>query len=150
MGNKNFMQLAIDKARKDKTPFAACIVSDGKVIACEASSVFIDNDPTSHGEVHVIRVACRKLKKPDLHGYTLYTTCQPCAMCLMACYWAGIEKVVYGATLTDSKKAGFHELDESGKLAKQIVRSRVKLHGGVMKKECLTLFKGSEQNKMSK
>ena len=141
MTNKNFMRLAIDKARENKTPFAACIAGDGKAIACEASSVSIDNDPTSHGEVHAIRSACRKLKKPDLHGYILYTTCQPCAMCLMACYWAGIDKVVYGATLADSKKAGFHELDVSGKLAKQIVGNRIKLHGRVMKRQCLTLFK---------
>ena len=141
MTDEKFMRLAIKKARTARIPFAACIVRNNRVIACKASTVIPNNDPTAHGEVQAIRTACRKLKQPDLPGCVLYTTCQPCAMCLMACYWARIERIVYGATLTDSNKAGWRELDISGKLAKKIVGNRVKLTGKVMRKECAVLLK---------
>ncbi|EQD41635.1 guanine deaminase [mine drainage metagenome] len=138
---KTFMQLAINKAREGKIPFAACIVKNNRVIACEYSKVFPNNDPTAHGEVQAIRAACKKLKAPDLPGCILYTTCQPCAMCLVACYWARIDSVVYGATLVDSNRAGWRELDISGKLAKRIVGNKVKLTGRIMQKECAAILK---------
>ena len=141
MDHEKFMRLAINKARAARIPSATCIAKNNRVIACEASAVFPNNDPTAHGEVQAIRAACRKLKRPDLPGCVLYTTCQPCAMCLMACYWARIERVVYGATLADSNRAGWRELDISGKLAKRIVGNKVKLTGKVMQKECAVILK---------
>ena len=141
MDYEKIMCIAINKARAARIPFATCIVKNNMVIACEASAVFPSNDPTAHGEVQAIRAACRKLKRPDLPGCALYTTCQPCAMCLVACYWARIERVVYGATLADSNRAGWRELDISGKLAKRIVGNKVKLTGKVMQKECAVILK---------
>ena len=140
MSDKEFMQLTVRKANEEKAPFAACIVKNNKVIVWDHSRVRQNNDPTSHGETETIRSACRKLRTPDLSGCILYTTCQPCPMCLAACYWARINRVVYGATLMDSKKEGWKEIDVSGKLAKKIVGNKVKLKGGIMRKECMMLL----------
>ena len=140
MDHKKFMRLAINKGKEGKIPFAACIVKDNKVLACEYSGVFPNNDPTAHGEVQTIRAACKRLKKPNLEGATMYTTCRSCAMCTMACYWAGITRIVYGATLKDSKDHGWADLDVDGKLTKKILGNRIKFTPNVMRKECLVLF----------
>ena len=140
MDHKRFMRLAIDKAHEGKIPFAACIVKNSKVIACEYSGVFPNNDPTAHGEVQTIRAACKKIRKPNLGGATMYTTCRSCAMCTMACYWAGINRIVYGATLKDSADNGWADLDTDGSLVKKIIGKRIKWTGGVMRKQCLELF----------
>ena len=141
MDHKKFMRLAIDKGREGKIPFAACIIKNNKVLACEYSSVFPNNDPTAHGEIQAIRAACRKIKKPDLGGAIIYTTCHPCAMCAMACYWGGINRIVYGTTLKDSMDNGWPDFDRTGKLSERTVGNRIKWKGGVMRKECLKLFK---------
>ena len=88
-------------------PFAAVIVRDGSVVGEGANSVTRTCDPTAHGEVNAIRDACRRLEAFTLERCTLYTSCEPCPMCLAACYWAGIERVVFGATQQDAAAAGF-------------------------------------------
>ncbi len=88
-------------------PFAAVIVRDGALIGEGANSVTRTSDPTAHGEVNAIRDACRRLNTFTLARSTLYTSCEPCPMCLAACYWAGIERVVCGATQHAAAAAGF-------------------------------------------
>ena len=90
-------------------PFGALIVKDGEIIASASNSVTPDNDPTAHAEVNAIRSACRKLSTFDLSGCTLYTSCEPCPMCLSAAYWAKVDKIYYAADREDAASAGFSD-----------------------------------------
>ncbi len=111
--HQEFMRRAIANSRKAgveyKTggAFGAVIVDkDGKVIADGMNHVVAQNDPTWHAEMHAIRQACALLKKPKLDGCILYTSSEPCPMCLATVYWAGLDGVFYGAVVADSKKYG--------------------------------------------
>jgi len=90
-------------------PFAALIVRDGLIVAEAANSVTATNDPTAHGEVNAIRAACKALGAFTLAGCALYTSCQPCPMCLAAAYWARIDAIFYGAGAADAARAGFDD-----------------------------------------
>ena len=109
-----YMKLAVETAREGIRaghggPFGSVIVKDGEVIAVEHNRVLADNDPTAHGEMTAIRAACRRLGSYDLSGCELYTTGEPCQMCLCACMWANIDKVYYGCTIDDNEKIGFRD-----------------------------------------
>ena len=109
-----FMQAAIDEAMEGITlhhggPFGSVIVKDGQIVGQGHNRVLIDNDPTCHGEVSAIRDACANLGTYDLTGCELYTTGEPCPMCLYACLWANIEKVYYGCTIEDNALIGFRD-----------------------------------------
>jgi tRNA(Arg) A34 adenosine deaminase TadA len=90
-------------------PFGAVVVKDGKVIGKGGNQVSSLNDPTAHAEIMAIRDACRNLKSFDLSGATLFTTCEPCPMCLSAIYWASIEAVFYCSTRHDAASIGFKD-----------------------------------------
>src|SRR5580700_12071594 len=83
-------------------PFGAVIVKDNKVLAEGMNRVIASRDPTWHGEMEAIRLACITLQSSKLTGCTLYTSAEPCPMCMATCYWAGIEQVFYGATVEDA------------------------------------------------
>ncbi len=111
-----FMQAAIDEAMRGITdhhggPFGCVIVRDGKSVGQGHNRVLADNDPTCHGEVAAIRNAGQNLGTHDLSGCELYTTGEPCPMCLCACLWANIEKVYYGCTIADNERIGFRDED---------------------------------------
>ena len=90
-------------------PFAALIVRDGRIVGEGANSVTTSLDPTAHGEVNAIRAAARNLRTFNLAGCELYTSCEPCPMCLAAAYWARIGAVYYGASAEDASRAGFDD-----------------------------------------
>ena len=90
-------------------PFGAVIVKDEKVIAESANTVVPENDPTAHAEVSVIRLACKALNTYDLSGCVIYTSCEPCPMCLGAIYWAHIDKIYYANTKADAAAIGFDD-----------------------------------------
>lgn len=90
-------------------PFAAIVVKNGEVIACGTNLVTSCNDPTAHAEVVAIREACRLLNDFQLTGCEIYTTCEPCPMCMGAIYWARPAKVFYGATHHDAAHIGFDD-----------------------------------------
>jgi len=103
-------------------PFAAIIVKDGIEIASGCNSVTTNNDPTAHAEVMAIRNACEKLSTWKLEGCDLYTSCEPCPMCLSAAYWAGVSKIWFSAKSEDACFAGFddsHIYQEIAKPANQ-------------------------------
>ena len=109
-----FMQIAIQEAREgisngDGGPFGTPIVRDGVLIASGHNHVLAYNDPTCHGEVDAIRKACKRLGTFDLTGCELYTTGEPCHMCLCACMWANISKIYYGCTIADNEIIGFRD-----------------------------------------
>jgi guanine deaminase len=112
--NLEFLRRAIALATENVTsgrggPFAALIARDGKVIAEGVNMVTATNDPTAHGEVTAIRAACKALGTFSLAGCELYTSCEPCPMCLAASHWARLDGVFYGAGAEDAAKAGFDD-----------------------------------------
>jgi tRNA(Arg) A34 adenosine deaminase TadA len=109
-----FMQEAIERAVENVRsgrggPFAAVVVKEGRIIAAGANCVTSTNDPTAHAEVTAIREACRILGTFELTGCEIYTSCEPCPMCLGAIYWARPERVYFGATARDASAAGFDD-----------------------------------------
>lgn len=112
--HEKFMQIAIELSEynvKQGTggPFGAVIVKDGMIVARSANRVVPTNDPTAHAEVSVIRLACQELGTYDLSGCEIYTSCEPCPMCLGAIYWARIDKVYYANTKADAAAIGFDD-----------------------------------------
>jgi tRNA(Arg) A34 adenosine deaminase TadA len=107
---KRAISLALENVRSGNGgPFAALIVKEGRVIAEGTNRVTFSNDPTAHAEVVAIREACRMLADFQLTDCDLYTTCEPCPMCLGAIYWARPARVFYGATAADAAAAGFDD-----------------------------------------
>ncbi len=151
MTDEHFMKLAIQKAkegiRKRQTPFGACIVKNGKVLACVHNVVWKTTDITAHAEVHAIRTACRKVKKIDLSGATIYSTCEPCPMCFSAIHWARISRIVYGVGIKDAAKIGFNELAIPDRRLKELGKSPLKVEGFFLYKENLELFQSWAKRK---
>ena len=106
-----FMQeailLSIENVKIGGGPFGAIIVRDDKIIATRVNSVIRNNDPTAHAEIQAIRQACERLQDFNLSGCIMYSSCEPCPMCLGAIYWAHIDKVYYCNSREDAKKIGF-------------------------------------------
>ncbi len=112
--HSRFLEMAIDLATKNVEeerggPFGAVIVRNGEVLAAAANRVSLDNDPTAHAEVVAIRAACRQLGVFQLVGCTLYTSCEPCPMCLAAIYWSRADAVYYCNTQQQAAAAGFDD-----------------------------------------
>ena len=109
-----YMRMAINEAKKGIRnghggPFGAVIVKDGEVIAKGHNQVVKNNDPTCHGEIMAIHKACKKLGTFDLTGCEIYTTGEPCPMCMAAILWANIEKIYYGCNILDTEEIGFRD-----------------------------------------
>ena len=139
-----FMKQAIKEAEKGIIlkhggPFGSVIVKNGKIIGKGHNHVVSKNDPTCHGEIDAIRKTCKKLKTFDLSGCDIYTTGEPCPMCLSACLWANINHIYYGCTIQDNDNIGFRDeifykyLDISKKNMENKITQ-------IDHKECLTLF----------
>ena len=143
MESIELMRLAIAEAREGihaghGGPFGTVIVKDGKIVGRGHNCVLLLNDPTCHGEVSAIRDAGKNLGTFDLSGCELYTTGEPCHMCLCACMWANISKIYYGCTIDDNSIIGFRD----GKFD-EIFGGRDKLGDYMLeigRDECLKLF----------
>ena len=110
--HEKFMRIAIQLAEQNVKqsaggPFGAVIVKDGEIVAQSPNRVVTENDPTAHAEVSAIRIACQHLVTCNLEGCTIYTSCEPCPMCLGAIYWARIDTIYYGNTKIDAAAIGF-------------------------------------------
>lgn len=103
------IKLSIQNIDHGGGPFAALIVKEGKLIASGVNKVTLKNDPTAHAEIMAIRRAAQKLKSFDLSGCEIYSSCEPCPMCLAAIYWAHLDALYYGNTKTDAKSSGFDD-----------------------------------------
>ena len=103
------VELAKDGIRNGRGPFGALVVKEGNIIAEACNMVVLSHDPTAHAEVIAIRKASDILKTHDLSDCVIYSSCEPCPMCLGAIYWSGIKKVVYAAGREDAEKAGFSD-----------------------------------------
>ena len=112
--NPEFLRRAIQLATANVRsglggPFAAVIVQDGRIVGEGVNTVTSTLDPTAHGEVNAIRAACKTLGTFTLAGCQLYTSCEPCPMCLAASYWARLDAIFFGATAADAARAGFDD-----------------------------------------
>ena len=145
MTDEDFMRIAIDKAREGilagQAPFGAAVVRDGQVIAATHNSVWLDGDPTAHAEVNAIRRAAAVSPAVFLPGCTMYTTCEPCPMCLAAIHWSKIERAVYGAAIADAAAAGFSELCIDARKMVEVGGSRLRVDLGPLREECRDLFR---------
>ena len=114
MERKIFMERAVELSLKGSSegkggPFGAVIVKNGKIIGEAYNQVTSTNDPTAHAEVMAIRDACKNLNSFDLTDCEIYTSCEPCPMCLGAIYWSKVLKIYYGNSREDAKKTGFDD-----------------------------------------
>ena len=103
------IRLANESVERGGGPFGAVIVKDGEIVAGSANSVTLDNDPTAHAEVNTIRQACKKLGTFDLSDCVIYTSCEPCPMCLGAIYWAHLRCIYYGNNKSDAAAIDFDD-----------------------------------------
>lgn len=126
-------------------PFGAIIVDkEGNIIAKGNNRVLANNDPTAHAEVVAIREACKKLGTYDLAEYTLYTSCEPCPMCLSAIIWSNIKEVYYACTRNDAGKIGFRDdviYDYLEGKNKNLIDLKQ-----IDREECISLFEEYEKN----
>jgi guanine deaminase len=103
------IRMAIENVQKGGGPFGAVVVKDGKIVGRGVNRVTLDHDPTAHAEVNAIRDACKTLKDFQLHGCEIYTSCEPCPMCLGAIYWARPSRIYFGCIKKDAAEIGFDD-----------------------------------------
>ena len=106
---KKAIELSIQNIKNNGGPFGCIIVKENKIIAEGVNRVTFNNDPTAHAEIIAIRNACKKLNTFNLEKCELYTSCEPCPMCLSAIYWSHIDKIYYGNSRLDASKIGFDD-----------------------------------------
>lgn len=144
MSEIDFMRAAIEITRKGidagQSPFGAVIVKDKEIVAATHNTVWLTTDPTAHAEVNCIRAAAKSLHAIGLENCTLYSTTEPCPMCLSAIHWAKIKRVVFGATITDAANAGFKELFIDARDMVRLGQSPLIVDSGLLQKECAALF----------
>jgi guanine deaminase len=144
------MDLAVAQAylgmRKNSGgPFGAVVARDGRVIARGCNQVIGTNDPTAHAEIVAIRRASARLKRFDLSDCEIYSTCEPCPMCLAAIAWANIRTVYFGCTREDAEKIGFRDKAFYDLLGKKASKALQRVRVG--RRECLGLFREWERKK---
>ncbi|MBQ0115558.1 MAG: nucleoside deaminase [Bacteroidales bacterium] len=112
-GDVRFLKMACDIASanidRGGGPFGAVIVKNGEIVSTGGNTVTLDNDPTAHAEVNAIRMACKSRKNFKLEGCVIYSSCEPCPMCLSALYWAGVSRIYYGNTQNDARNINFDD-----------------------------------------
>ena len=140
---KKFMakaiELSINSANTIGGPFGSVIVKDGKIIAEGSNKVTSSNDPTAHGEIVAIREACKNLNTFDLTGCEIYTSCEPCPMCLSAIYWSRLDKIYYANTREDARKIDFDDSLIYLELQKKINDRKIPMVQ-IMREEALKAF----------
>ena len=143
---KRAVELSIKSVNSGTGPFGAVIVKDDKIISEGFNTVTLTNDPTSHAEIVAIRTACKSLNKFSLQGYDLYTTCEPCPMCLSAIYWARINKIYYANTRSDAQKIDFSDSLIYEELNKTIKDRKIPMNQ-MMRGEALKAFEMWDKKK---
>ncbi len=136
---KRAIELSIESVNKGGGPFGSVIIKDNKIISEGYNKVTTNNDPTAHGEIVAIREACKKLKNFNLSDCELYSTCEPCPMCLSAIYWSRINKIYYANTREDARKIDFDDSLIYSELQKNINKRKIQMIQ-MMRHEALEAF----------
>ncbi|PIN73753.1 tRNA-specific adenosine deaminase [Candidatus Woesearchaeota archaeon CG10_big_fil_rev_8_21_14_0_10_45_16] len=144
VNDEKFMKLAIEEAKNAPFPFGCVLVKDNQIIATGKSGETNNFDPTAHAEINAIRSACEKLNSKELLGVTLYSTCEPCPMCLSASWWANISRIVFGISLEESSKLFGPEILVSADYLNGKGANKIEIKGGVLKEEVIKLYDRSE------
>ena len=131
--------LSIESVKTGGGPFGSVIVKDNKIISEGFNKVTTNNDPTAHGEIVAIRAACKKLDNFNLNGTELYSSCEPCPMCLSAIYWARINKIYYANTRQDAQKIDFDDSLIYSEFQKNIDKRKIPMIQ-MMRNEALKAF----------
>ena len=134
------IELSIKSAETIGGPFGCVIVKDNKIISEGSNKVTSTNDPTAHGEIVAIRDACLKLNTFNLSGCELYSSCEPCPMCLSAIYWSNIEKIFYANSRNDAKNIDFDDSFIYSEINKKIEDRKIKMTQ-MLRDEALKAFK---------
>lgn len=133
--DERFLRRAVELAEESigagGGPFGAVIVKDGEIVAEAANSVTRDNDPTAHAEVNCIRKACQRLGTFSLEGCEIYSSCEPCPMCLSAIYWAHVGRIYCAATKEDAAEGGFDDEFIYGEIGKPPHERRIPSETGL-------------------
>jgi tRNA(Arg) A34 adenosine deaminase TadA len=140
-------KIAREGIKQGQTPFEAVIVKGNKIIAEAHNTVWRDKDITAHAEINAIKKACKKLKTIDLTGCHIYSTCEPCPMCLSAIHWAKIEVIVFANTIGDSSEYGFNEILISNKTLKKLGHLQMFIISNFYRGEGLKLFEEFKEKK---
>ena len=142
--SKNFMTRAIElslaSVRSNGGPFGCVIVKNNEIIAEGSNQVTIINDPTAHAEIVTIRKACKALNNFNLEGTEMYTSCEPCPMCLSAIYWSHIDKIYYSNTRLDAAKIGFDDNYIYNELSKQLSERKIPMQQ-LYQEDAIKVFK---------
>lgn len=145
---RQYMQMAIDASvenvKNGGGPFGAVIVRNDEVVAVGTNRVTANNDPTAHAEVMAIRAACQKLNTFRLTDCEIYTSCEPCPMCLSAIYWSGIRTIFYGNNAQDAAKIGFSDQFIYDELKRPLIQ-RVIPAINLMRHEAQAAFRAWEE-----
>jgi len=136
---KRAIELSLESINKGGGPFGSVIVKDNKIIAEGSNKVTLINDPTAHGEIVAIRDACKKINNFSLNGCELYSTCEPCPMCLSAIYWARIDKIYYANTRKDARKIDFDDSLIYSEFQKNIDKRKISMIQ-IMRNEAIRAF----------
>ena len=138
------VQLSIENVRSGRGgPFGAVIVRDGAILSESANQVTLINDPTAHAEMMAIRNACKKLGAFDLHGCDIYTSCEPCPMCLGAIYWARLSNIYFANSAADASSFGFDDSMIYREFANPPERRKITMVQ-MMREEALEAFRAWE------
>ena len=136
-----FMSMAIKEAKKALYPFGAIIVKNGKILVKAGSGEKQEKnyDPTAHAEINAIRKACKKIKSKKLTGLSLYSSCEPCALCFAAAWYADIESIIYSMSIEDIEK-----IDKNKKnliLSKKYTNTKgIKIQKGILRKSAINMY----------
>ena len=136
---KRAIELSVESVNNGGGPFGSVIVKDNKILAEGSNKVTPTNDPTAHGEIVAIREACKKLNNFSLNGCELYSTCEPCPMCLSAIYWARIDKIYFANTREDARKIDFDDSLIYTELQKNIHKRKIPMIQ-ILRNEALKAF----------
>ena len=136
---KRAIELSIESVNKGGGPFGCVIVKDEKIVSEGSNKVTSSKDPTAHGEIVAIREACKKVNNFSLSGFELYSSCEPCPMCLSAIYWARIDKVYYANTRQDAQKIDFDDSLIYSEFQKNIDKRKIPMIQ-MMRNEALKAF----------
>jgi tRNA(Arg) A34 adenosine deaminase TadA len=144
MDDIDFMRQAVECARQGiaagQMPIGAVIALDGKTLLTAHNTVWLDTDPSAHAEMNGVRRAAKQLGRVRLAGCTVYTTLEPCPMCLTACHWAKVDRIVFGADIADAAAAGFSEMRVPSVDLARLGGSPLQIQGGILVEECRKLF----------
>ena len=136
---KRAIELSIESVNKGGGPFGCVIIKDGKIVSEGSNKVTLSKDPTAHGEIVAIREACKKINNFSLSGFELYSSCEPCPMCLSAIYWARIDKVYFANTRQDAQKIDFDDSLIYSEFKKNIDKRKIPMVQ-MMRSEALKAF----------